>query len=52
MPDLKMCEQRKALLGTGGHLLVLGGPGSGKTTIALVKAASEIARSRRGVGWN
>ena len=43
MPDLKMCEQRKALLGTGGHLLVLGGPGSGKTTIALVKAATEIA---------
>ena len=43
MPDLKMCEERKALLGTAGHLLVLGGPGSGKTTIALVKAASEIA---------
>jgi DNA helicase-2/ATP-dependent DNA helicase PcrA len=42
MPDLKMCEQRKALLGTGSHLLVLGGPGSGKTTIALVKAATEI----------
>ncbi len=43
MPDLKMCEQRKALLGTGGHLLVIGRPGSGKTTIALVKAATEIA---------
>jgi DNA helicase II / ATP-dependent DNA helicase PcrA len=41
--DLKMCAQRKALLGTGGHLLGLGGPGSGKTTIALVKAAAEIA---------
>jgi ATP-dependent DNA helicase UvrD/PcrA len=43
MPDLKMCDQRKALLGAGGHLLVLGGPGSGKTTIALAKGASEIA---------
>lgn len=43
MPDLKMCDQRKALLRDGGHLLVLGGPGSGKTTIALVKAAAEIA---------
>ncbi len=43
MPDLKMCERRKELVGAAGHLLVLGGPGSGKTTIALVKAASEIA---------
>jgi hypothetical protein len=33
----------KALLSAGGHLLVLGGPGSGKTTIALVKGATEIA---------
>ena len=43
MPDLKLCEQRKALLRAEGNLLVLGGPGSGKTTIALVKAATEIA---------
>lgn len=43
MPDLKLCDQRKALLGAAGHLLVLGGPGSGKTTIALVKGATEIA---------
>ena len=43
VPDLKLCDRRKALLGAGGHLLVLGGPGSGKTTVALVKAATEIA---------
>lgn len=43
MPDLKLCEQRKALLGAASHLLVLGGPGCGKTTIALIKAATEIA---------
>jgi DNA helicase-2/ATP-dependent DNA helicase PcrA len=43
VPELKLCDQRKALLASGGHLLVLGGPGSGKTTIALVKAATEIA---------
>jgi DNA helicase-2/ATP-dependent DNA helicase PcrA len=40
---LRICDQRQALLGSDGHLLVLGGPGSGKTTIALVKAATEIA---------
>jgi DNA helicase-2/ATP-dependent DNA helicase PcrA len=43
MPDLKICEQRKALLRAGGYLLVVGGPGSGKTTIALLKGATEIA---------
>ena len=41
--DLKICTKRKALLETGGNLLILGGPGSGKTTIALVKAATELA---------
>ncbi len=40
---LNICAKRSALLGTGGHLLILGGPGSGKTTIALVKAATELA---------
>jgi DNA helicase-2/ATP-dependent DNA helicase PcrA len=50
MPDLKICEQRKALLAAGGHLLVLGGPGSGKTTIALVKAATAIANCPLALG--
>lgn len=50
MPDFKLCDQRKTLLGTEGHLLVLGGPGSGKTTIALVKAATEIANGTLAAG--
>ncbi|GAB4250551.1 MAG: hypothetical protein Kow0027_13990 [Saprospiraceae bacterium] len=35
---LKLCEKRKKIISCDGHLLVLGGPGSGKTTIALLKA--------------
>ena len=31
-------ETRQKVLASSGHLLVLGGPGSGKTTIALLKA--------------
>jgi DNA helicase II / ATP-dependent DNA helicase PcrA len=50
LPDLKLCDRRKALLGAAGHLLVLGGPGSGKTTIALVKAATEIANETLAAG--
>lgn len=46
MSELKLCDRRKSLLSSGGHLLVLGGPGSGKTTIALIKAAKEIAAGR------
>ena len=33
-----MTPERQRLLDTGGHLLVLGGPGAGKTAIALRKA--------------
>jgi len=39
---LELTDQRKALLSTEGNLIVLGGPGSGKTTIALLKADREI----------
>jgi DNA helicase II / ATP-dependent DNA helicase PcrA len=35
-------DQRQKILTEQGHLLVLGGPGSGKTTIALRKAKTEI----------
>ena len=37
-----ICDKRLAILEGSGHMLVLGGPGSGKTTIALLK-------TRRGV---
>ena len=35
-------ERRQQLINAGGHLLIMGGPGSGKTTIALCKAKYEI----------
>ena len=38
----ELSELKKQLLDTMEHALVLGGPGSGKTTIALIKARHEI----------
>ncbi|PZP27216.1 MAG: ATP-dependent helicase [Roseateles depolymerans] len=39
---MQICELRQSLLDCQGHALVLGGPGSGKTTIALKKAVARI----------
>lgn len=39
---MQICELRQSLLDCDGHALVLGGPGSGKTTIALKKAVVRI----------
>jgi len=36
--DLVVCPKRESALAAAGHLLILGGPGSGKTTLALLKA--------------
>lgn len=48
--ELKICSKRQALLDSLGHLLVLGGPGCGKTTIALVKAATELSKGTLTIG--
>jgi DNA helicase II / ATP-dependent DNA helicase PcrA len=40
---LQLNDDRKRLLRTDGPLLILGGPGAGKTSIALLKAAEIIA---------
>lgn len=39
---LQICENRQRILDATGHVLVTGGPGCGKTTIALHKALSRI----------
>lgn len=41
----EICDQRCAILEGTGHMLVLGGPGSGKTTIALLKARRAVVES-------
>lgn len=45
---LELCDKRKAIIAQTGHLLVLGGPGSGKTTIALFKAQGRFATLKPG----
>jgi len=40
--NLNLGEKQNAVLDAGGHCLVLGGPGSGKTTLALMKAVRRI----------
>jgi DNA helicase II / ATP-dependent DNA helicase PcrA len=39
---MKICVKRQKLLDCDGHAIVTGGPGSGKTTIALKKALVRI----------
>jgi DNA helicase II / ATP-dependent DNA helicase PcrA len=45
---LELCNKRKAIIAQDGHLLVLGGPGSGKTTIALFKAQRRFGTLKPG----
>jgi DNA helicase-2/ATP-dependent DNA helicase PcrA len=45
---LDLCEQRRRLLATDGNILVRGGAGSGKTTIALAKACADLVGQRLG----
>lgn len=39
MKEIKLDERRQAILAATGHIVIEGGPGCGKTTIALLKAA-------------
>ncbi len=39
---MELDDTRRAILDAAGHLLIEGGPGSGKTTIALLKAAKTL----------
>ena len=41
---MKICAERQRLLDCDGHAMVTGGPGSGKTTIALKKALVRIEK--------
>jgi DNA helicase II / ATP-dependent DNA helicase PcrA len=41
---MELTDKQRAILRIQGHMLVTGGPGSGKTTIAILKAA-DIARA-------
>lgn len=38
----QLCELRESVMACEGHVLVIGGPGSGKTTLALRKAVKRI----------
>ncbi len=40
--EIELDDERKKILSTDGHILIIGGPGSGKTTIALFRANKEI----------
>jgi DNA helicase-2/ATP-dependent DNA helicase PcrA len=45
---LKLTPKQTEVLETSGHLLVTGGPGSGKTTISILKAAEVAVAARPG----
>ena len=46
---MQLTEKQLEIMAAQGHLLVTGGPGSGKTTVSILKAA-EIAKQHLGPG--
>ena len=44
---MKLTKKQLEIMDTSGHLLVMGGPGSGKTTISILKAAQIAEHSLR-----
>ena len=45
--QFEICDQRRTILEGLGHMQILGGPGSGKTTIALLKARRAVLECLR-----
>jgi DNA helicase II / ATP-dependent DNA helicase PcrA len=45
---IELCQKRQSIVAQAGHLLVLGGPGAGKTTVALFKAQARFAALKPG----
>ena len=43
MKEIELDDRRKAILAASGHVVIEGGPGCGKTTIALLKATRSAA---------
>lgn len=43
--SFNICDKRRAILEGNEHMLVIGGPGAGKTTIALLKARRHVLES-------
>ncbi len=42
--EIEWTDENRSLMASTGHVLCLGGPGSGKTTISLLKAENEISK--------
>ena len=47
MKRMKLTEKQLEIMDAAGHLLVTGGPGSGKTTVSILKAAKVIDQELR-----
>lgn len=47
MPSLNLTDEQKEVVRAQGHCLVKGGPGSGKTTVAILKAARFLANEAK-----
>ena len=44
--SLNLTQEKERLIATDGHILVLGGPGSGKTTVALCKSKKLVCEEK------